>query len=134
MLLDTHVWLWIIEDNRALRPDARTAILTAAAEFNLYLSPISLWEIALKSSRGQLKLHLALRPWIRRGMELTGIKLAPITPDIACACADLPAQFHGDPADRLIAATARSEGMTLMTHDRALLALAKQGHFKAFAT
>ena len=133
MLMDTHAWIWMIEDNPSLNASARRAILASAADFDLYLSPISLWEIALKASRGKLTLDLPLRAWLGRGMALTRIQLAQITPDIACACAELPKEFHGDPADRLIAATAREEGMTLMTHDRSLLTLSKRGYFKAFA-
>ncbi len=133
MLLDTHVWIWMVTGNKQLSKSGRDSIVSKSAEHDLYLSPISLWEISLKASRNQLELEMPLRTWMRHAIAQTGIRLAEITPDIACACAELPAEFHGDPADRLIAATARSEGMTLMTHDRALLALAKQGHFKAFA-
>ena len=134
LLLDTHSWLWLANDDRKLGKSARTAITSGAADDALYLSPISLWEIALKSARGKLQLDMPLKTWVRRALNLTRVHLAPITPEIACDCAELPSSFHGDPADRLIAATARTEGMTLLTHDRALLALAKQGYFKAIAT
>jgi PIN domain nuclease of toxin-antitoxin system len=106
----------------------------ASTQNALHLSPISLWEIALKSSRGKLQLSLPLRRWLHETVERTRINLLPISAEIACNCAELPAAFHGDPADRIIAATARAEGLTLVTHDKALLQLAKQGYFKAFAT
>ena len=134
MLLDTHTWLWLVADDARLGPAARAAISADIAVDALFLSPISLWEIALKSSRGKLELRLPIRTWIHQALSLTGVHLANITAEIACACAELPGDFHGDPADRLIAATARIEGMTLITHDRTLLALAKKGYFNAIAT
>lgn len=134
ILLDTHVWLWLAADRPNLSQPARTLILKASTQDALYLSPISLWEIALKASRGKLELQLPLRHWMQQAVELTAIHLLPVTVEIACDCADLPAAFHGDPADRIIAASARATGFTLLTHDKALLQLAKGGHFKAVAT
>jgi PIN domain nuclease of toxin-antitoxin system len=134
VLLDTHTWIWLVGDDPRLGSAARDAIRNDHAASSLYLSQISLWEIALKSSRGKLSLDLPLRAWLLRSIQLTGVHLTEISPDVACGCAELPADFHGDPADRLIAATARVEGMTLLTHDRALLALAKRGFFNALAT
>jgi PIN domain nuclease of toxin-antitoxin system len=70
---------------------------------------------------------------MRQALSFPGLHLAPITGEIACSCAELPPSFHGDPADRLIAATARCEGLTLLTHDRRLLELADTGHLTAIA-
>jgi len=134
ILLDTHVWLWLAGGRPTLSPSARALILEASAQDALFLSPISLWEIALKSSRGKLELHLPLRHWMQQAVDLTAIHLLPISVEIACDCADLPAAFHGDPADRIIAASARATGFTLLTHDKALLQLGSAGHFKAVAT
>jgi PIN domain nuclease of toxin-antitoxin system len=134
ILLDTHSWIWLAGDDRELGKAARREILKAASGTGLFLSPISLWEIALKSSRGKLELTLPLRSWVQRALALTRVELAPISTEIACSCAELPPEFHGDPAGRIIAATARSEGLTLVTHDDKLLELAKKGYFKAIAT
>ncbi len=71
---------------------------------------------------------------MQQAVALTAINLLPISPEIACSCADLPPAFHGDPADRIIAASARVTGFTLLTHDKTLLQLARSGHFKAVAT
>jgi PIN domain nuclease of toxin-antitoxin system len=134
LLLDTHTWLWMIADDPQLGKSARAAIASCHAAGALFLCPISLWEIALKSSGGKLELDMPLRPWMRRALDLTGVHIAAITPEIACSCAELPPEFHGDPADRIIAATARSEALTLITHDMKLLSLARLGYFKAIAT
>lgn len=93
-----------------------------------------MWEIALKHSRGKMSLDRPVRDWLIHAATLPGLNLAPITPSIAAECAELPPAFHGDPADRILAATARSEGLTLVTHDKALILLAKQGYFKVLAT
>ena len=71
---------------------------------------------------------------MQQAVDLTAIQILSISPEIACNCAELPSGFHGDPADRIIAASARATGFTLLTHDKTLLQLARKGHFKAVAT
>ena len=134
LLIDTHVWLWIISEAPYIKSTVQEALESAAAEQSLYLSPISMWEVALKNSRGRLALDRPVREWLAHAANIPGLQLAPITPAVAAESAELPPEFHGDPADRIIASTARSEGLTLVTHDRALLQLARQGYFKAMAT
>ena len=134
LLLDTHVWLWLISAQPDINQPALAALELAGAANLLYLSPISMWEVALRHSRGRLALDRPVRDWLVHAAAIPGLQLAPITPSIAAECAELPAAFHGDPADRILAATARSEGFTLVTHDKALIALARQGYFKALAT
>ncbi len=130
MLLDTHIFIWLVLGNTRLQREARSAISSASAAGTLYMSPISLWEIALKHSRGKLELGRPLRPWLKEALSATAVQLIPIDIEIACACADLPASFHGDPADRIIAATARSHGLTLITDDQKLLYLGRVGHLR----
>lgn len=131
LLLDTHVWLWLAGAERKFSAESTSAIQEALSRDALYLSPISLWEIALKASRGKLDLPHPVSAWMHRAVNFPGLHLTPITVEIACECAELPAEFHGDPADRIIAATARAERLTLLTQDRTLLQLAKRGYFKA---
>ena len=133
MLLDTHVWFWYVMQVPRLRAATLKIIEQAEADGALYLCPISLWELTLKVSQGTVHLDLPVRLWLHRAITLSGIHLTEITIDVACECADLPSAFHGDPGDRLIASTARNEGMTLITHDKNLLRLARQGYFKAVA-
>ena len=133
LLLDTPAWLWLAEGDHLFTPSTLLAIEEAVRQNALFLSPISLWEIGLKHSRHRLKLSLPLRPWMTQALDYPGLHLLAIESEIACCCAELPAEFHGDPADRIIAATARAEGLTLLTQDRLLLQLAKQGYFSALA-
>ncbi|MDW5264500.1 MULTISPECIES: type II toxin-antitoxin system VapC family toxin [Acidobacteriaceae] len=134
LLLDTHIWVWLTSAQPNLKPSVLDALELASASDLLFLSPISMWEIALKHSRGKMSLDRPVRDWLIHAATLPGLNLAPITPSIAAECAELPPAFHGDPADRILAATARSEGLTLVTHDKALILLAKQGYFKVLAT
>lgn len=134
LLLDTHVWLWLTSAQPDIKPFVIEALETAAASNLLWISPISMWEVALKHSRGKLALDRPVRDWLIHASTIPGLQLAPITPSIAAECAELPSAFHGDPADRILAATARSEGLTLVTHDRALIHLARQGYFQVMPT
>ena len=134
LLLDTHAWIWLVFADPYLKPSVRAEIEVVSHASMLYLSPISMWEVALKHSRGKLTLDRPLREWLAHAASLPGMQLAAITPAIAAECASLPAAFHGDPADRIVAATARTEGLRLVTHDKALLKLAGRGLFQALAT
>lgn len=134
LLLDTHVWLWLVFAEPYIKQPVMDALELASASNLLFLSPISMWEVALKHSRGRLDLDRPVRDWLIHAATLPGLQLATITPSIAAECAELPPAFHGDPADRMIAATARSEGLTLVTHDTTLIHLGKQGYFKVLAT
>lgn len=134
LLIDTHVWIWLALGEPKIQASTLTQLRQASASNQLFLSTISLWEVALKHSRGRLSLDLPVRQWMPRALAAVGLQLVPITTEIAADCAALPSAFHGEPADRIIGATARSERLTLVTHDKKLLRLANQGFFKAIAT
>ena len=134
LLIDTHVLVWIVFAEPHIKSSTLEAIEEASMDHSLFLSPISLWEIALKHSRGKLNLDRPIRDWLHHALSIANLNLVPITPSIAAECAELPSTFHGDPADRIIAATARAEGFTLVTHDKILLQLSRQGYFKTLAT
>jgi len=134
LLLDTHIWVWLTSAQPEIKPSVVEALELAGTSNQLFLSPISMWEVALKHSRGKLELDRPIRDWLAHASMIPGLQIAPITTSIAAECAELPPAFHSDPADRIIAATARSEGLTLVTHDKALIHLARQGHFQVLAT
>lgn len=126
ILLDTHAVLWVT--NGALSSQA-LELLDAAAVF---ISPISAWEVGLLVARGRLALPLAPADWFNEALG-AGLTWAPLTPQVLVAASFLPGPIHGDPADRILAATARAFGYRLMTRDRALLAYAEAGHLQAVA-
>ena len=132
IVLDTHVLLWAIEDERRLGPEARAAIAAAGQSDDIGISAITPWEIALLAERGRLRLAQEVGAWIRAVLALPGIKLLPIEPAIAADSVWLPGTFRPDPADRLIIATARQRGAPLLTADFAILSYAAGGHVQTF--
>ena len=131
ILLDSHTFVWLANGDPQLGAEAKQSIHEAYRSDSLFLSPISLWEIALKASRGRMLFDRPLRSWMTHALRMTKTHLTPITQEIAIDCAELPSDFHGDPADRLIASTARVNALLLLTDDKKLLALARQGYLRA---
>jgi len=129
LLMDTHCWLWI-EGGLTARFSVRglAALRGAAAENRLLLSVISVWEVALLEAKGRISLRLDCADWVRQALTTPGLNLLPITPEIAIQSTRLPGTLHGDPADRLIVATARAHGATLLTKDTKLLAYGRTRH------
>lgn len=99
-----------------------------AAGIPIYVSPYSAWEVGMLVSKGRLRLPEAPLAWFSRLLKRPGVQLAPMGTDILVAASFLPEPVHGDPADRIIIATARSLGLMIVTSDRAILAYAAQGH------
>jgi PIN domain nuclease of toxin-antitoxin system len=118
LLLDTHIWLWSLEDHKRLGKRVLEELRNPSNQ--LWLSPISTWEVLTLNARGRLRLPADFGAWITqataRFME------APLTHEIAVAARRLPWD-HKDPADRFLAATAQVLRLTLVTADLALLGL-----------
>jgi PIN domain nuclease of toxin-antitoxin system len=129
LLLDTHVLVWLMFGDSKLGEKALGAIRHAFAEDRAYVSAITPWEIGMLVSKKRIDLFRDVLLWIQDALSLPGIKLAPLEPEIAVECTRLPWEAHGDPADRILVATARHLGATLVTADGPLLEFAKQGHF-----
>jgi PIN domain nuclease of toxin-antitoxin system len=127
IVVDTHVLLWALHDDKRLGPLARQTI-SAAATGTIHVSAITPWEIAMLAQKGRLALGREVGAWIDAALALPGIVLAPIEPAIAVDSVRLPGTFHADPADRMIIATARHLGLPLMTADRAILDYAAAGN------
>jgi PIN domain nuclease of toxin-antitoxin system len=132
-LIDTHVWLWLMEGSATLAPASRQTINDAAAEGRLLISIISIWEIAMLASRNRIRLSQPVRTWIDESLAEPGPVIEPLSSEIALASCQLPAGFRSDPADEIIVATARVTGATLMTRDRRILAYAAAGNLNAIA-
>jgi PIN domain nuclease of toxin-antitoxin system len=114
-----------------LGPKARAAISAAGKRQELLISAITPWEVALLFSKKRIELCRDVMEWVRDALATPGASLAALAPEIAVASTLLPFQMHPDPADRILVATARHLGATLVTADQSLLALAKKGHFRA---
>lgn len=118
LLLDTHIWLWSLLDPARLTPAVANALTAADAE--IWLSSISIWETALLAERGRIEIVGDLVDWLADAQARAPLSEAPVTHEIAVRSrsVDLP---HDDPADRFIAATAAVFGLTLVTADRRIL-------------
>lgn len=120
-LLDTHVWLWAMDCPDKLPAKVRRELLRAS-NLPFHLSVISVWEASRKESLGKLRLSLPVRQWLASAIQEPFLSLQPLTIDIAHESNHLPGEFHRDPADQIIVATARLCQFTLITADERILA------------
>ena len=128
LLWDTCAVIWIYEKAK-LAPAAHAAMSAAHREgVSSYVSPITAWEIGMLAGKGRLQLLIKPERWFANLFDVPGVRLAELSPDLLIASSYLPGKPPKDPIDRIIAATARELGATLMTRDRALLAYGEQGH------
>ena len=132
LLLDTHAWVDVVV-GAPLPTETLRRVRRAVAEARLRLAAISLWEVAMLSSKGKLQLASPLAAWLETSLTRSGVVLVPLDAAIAAESVELPGTFHGDPADRLIVATARCLRATLLTRDRKILAYAQSKLVHAIA-
>ena len=117
IVLDTHAWIWWISNPEYLSEKAGEAVARAMADNMIYLSSISAWELAMLVKRGRLELTMDAADWIAKSEGLPFLHFVPVSNGIAIKSVYLPGVFHGDPADRIITATAISTGAVLVTKD-----------------
>lgn len=116
-VLDTHAWLWWVDEDPRLSDAARLEIDSSE---ELLVSAISAWEVATLERLGRLKLVPDTRLWIRRALSQPRLVPVPVSPEVAVAAGSLLPPFPGDPADRIIYATTVTAGERLVTADRRL--------------
>jgi PIN domain nuclease of toxin-antitoxin system len=130
LLLDTHVLVWSLEEGPRLGASTKKELNEAARQNRIAISAITPWEIALLVSKDRLQLGVDVMVWVRDALAIPGVRLVPLDPEIAVASTRLPFEMHADPADRILVATARHIGATLVTADRALLELSLLGNLR----
>lgn len=94
----------------------------------LFLSPVSAWEIGILVSQGRLSFGIPADVYIARAFSRPGVRIAALSPQIAVRSSSLPGGFHADPADRMLVSTAMLLGLKLVTRDSRILAYGAQGH------
>jgi PIN domain nuclease of toxin-antitoxin system len=133
LLLDTCAVIWIANDE-PIGKEARNAIAAALeADEAIFVSPITAWEIGLLAARSRISLQMSPEKWFDRLLGAPGVRLADMPPSVLIASSYLPGDTPADPADRIIAATAREFDMRVVTRDRRLLAYAESGYCRALA-
>ena len=115
ILLDTHVLAWASENPNRLSRAASSEIRRARRGSGLAISAITLWELSWQISRGRIQAGGTIEATVQKMVE--GVTILPITPEIAALATQFPDDYPRDPADRIIGATARAGGMTLVTRD-----------------
>jgi len=120
IILDTHIWVWWVDDSQQLR-DRQRQIIQDNVQNGLGVSAISCWEVAKLVEYGRLELACVVEEWMEQAMAYPGLQLLELTPQIAIESTKLPGSFHRDPADQIIVATARVYDIPLLTADRRIL-------------
>jgi PIN domain nuclease of toxin-antitoxin system len=115
ILLDTHALVWAVAEPKRLSRPAAAAIRHARREDGLAIAAITLWELAALVAKGRIQAYGTVEASVRLLIE--GVTVRPLTPEIAALAIQFSDDYPRDPADRLIGATARAEGLLLVTRD-----------------
>jgi PIN domain nuclease of toxin-antitoxin system len=130
LLLDTHVWIWLMLGDERLSPSFRRVIEQNKEMDLIFVSAISVWEFGMLVERKRIQLEIDCLDWVEEALASSNVNLLPLTPRIAIQSSRLPETPHSDPADRILIATAHEHNAVLVTHDQKLLEYG-QGKFIA---
>ncbi len=118
IILDTHAWIWWANESTKLSQSAFRAI--ESAEW-VGIPAICSWELAMLVAKQRIGLAMDVEIWIDLSLQRPRVKLLPLTPEIAVLATQLPGEFHGDPADRLIVASSLAKNAPLVTKDQKIV-------------
>lgn len=134
VVLDTHIWIWLMSGvSKAVSPSLRSLLEKLSPENKIKVSAISVWEVGTLASKNKIEFPGGLEEWVYRGINAPGISTVDVTAEIALKSTLLPKDFHGDPADRILLATAMNLGATLITHDKEILSYGQKHHLPAIS-
>ena len=122
LLLDTHVWIWAVDGNeRRLGRRARRLLSRAESQGMVRVSPVTLFELTALHTLGRVRLTRTPEQWIRESLNVSGVRIAELTPAIAVDAGAIPRTALADPLDRLLLATARQLDAAFLTSDTRIL-------------
>lgn len=124
IVLDTHTLVWWVNGDDTLSKKAKAAITRELDDGQIIVSAISAWEIAMLVEREKLVLSMDVGSWLATVGEIDAVRFMPLDNEIAVKSVELPGEFHKDPADRMIVATARRLAVPLVTKDEKIRAYA----------
>jgi PIN domain nuclease of toxin-antitoxin system len=120
LLLDTHVWWWALNEPKKLSNKA-LKVIRKNLPSQRAIASISMWEFAMMVSTGKVEIRIPTDLWLDQAINQTGLEVFDLNPKIATESCNLPGDFHKDPADRIIVATARINELTLVTKDKKII-------------
>ena len=120
ILLDTHTWIWSHSATELLSDNVKKLIIKTQTDHRAIAS-ISIWEFAMMVTKGRINVKIDPKHWLDNAIDNSGLRVIQLTPEIAMESCNLPGNFHKDPADRIIVATARTHNLTLLTKDRKII-------------
>ncbi|MCX7073180.1 MAG: type II toxin-antitoxin system VapC family toxin [Gammaproteobacteria bacterium] len=134
LVLDTHALIWLVDGREGVFSAAMLERIERAARKSEVLIPaIVFWEIAMLDARGRIQLSRSCIAWCEQVQARPGVSIVPLTPAISIDSTRLPGNFHSDPADRMIVATARAENAVLLSNDQKILDYAATGSVRSVA-
>ena len=128
VLLDTCAAIWLMDAAPMTQASLDAIRAAQRAHAGVFVSPVSAWELATLARKNRIQLNRSPEVWFDTLLGLPGIRLAPMPPSVLIASASLPGEPPRDPADRIIAATARAQGQTIITRDGELIPYGQAGH------
>ena len=128
ILLDTCAAMWLVANDWMKQAAIDAMDHSADIGIPLLVSPITAWEVGNLGRTGRFRSVHSPQRWFELLRNTSGIQLCELTGEILLGSSFLPGRFHRDPADRIIAATARECGYAVMTRDKALLDYGREGH------
>ena len=124
IVLDTHALVWWVNGDVALSKKAKAAIAQELTGGQIIVSAISAWEIAMLVRQEKLVLSMDVDSWLATVAAIDAVRFLPLDVEVTVKSVDLPGEFHKDPADRMIVATARKLAVPLVTKDDKIRAYA----------
>ncbi len=123
ILLDTHVWVWLVHGD-AMLPAGTLAAIELHQTEGIAVGAISCWEVAKLVERGRHQLPMEVHDWMELALDASGVSVVPLSPDVAVESTRLPGEFPRDPADQIIVASSRVHDFPLVTLDQKIRAYA----------